>query len=177
MKTKFLYSIIFFALLLITACGSEKSIKPNPQRFSRHLDTSYKNNSLEIRSISRTFYTLEGKDNNPQVTLKKNIGENEFVIIINDRKNLAVSIFENDKELKKFFEDMKTVANNPDKSLNFDFGSLKGGYISYSNPEKKIMLYNTGLTVQDKSTFIYLDKSEIDSMQSCYNKYISEINK
>lgn len=176
MKTKIAIFITFACILFTASCNDKKSAGTSTERYSTKLDTSYKDNSLEINSISRTFYQLGKWGDNPYIQLSQNVGEKGFTITLHDGKDFTVSIFENDKELNKFFEDMQTVANNPDKTLNFDFGSLKSGSISFNKPDNKIMLYNRGM-FKDESSLVYIDKAEIDSMQTCYNKYKSEINK
>jgi hypothetical protein len=103
------------------------------------------------------------------------IGDSSYAIDIKNGSDFSVTIFSNDRELKKFFEDLRTVANNPKKPLNFKFGTLQQGSISLIGEE--LNLYLPPVTSTNKSVSFDIKKSEIDSLESCFKRYSKEKSK
>ena len=169
-----LFSSIFGVFLFsLSSCVTKGGTESSSPRFSKDLDTSYKDNSTEIQSITRTFYKYE--DGNNIAKLTQVIGDSSYAIDIKNGSDFSVTIFSNDRELKKFFEDLRTVANNPKKPLNFKFGTLQEGSISLIGEE--LNLYLPPVTSTNKSVSIDIKKSEIDSLESCFKRYSKEKSK
>lgn len=164
------FSILVFFLFQLTSCVNKGGTEGTSQRFSQDLDTSYKENSTEIESITRTFYNYEDGSNSAKLTHV--IGDTSYAFDIKNGSDFSVTIFSNDRELKKFFEDLRTVANNPKKPLNYKFGTVQQGSISLIGEE--LNLYLPPITSTAKSVAIDIKKSEIDSLESCYNRYLKE---
>lgn len=169
-------SILGLFLFQLTSCvnkvGAEEGKEAKSQRFSKDLDTSYKDNSTEIESITRTFYKYE--DGSKSAKLSQVIGDTSYAFAITNGSDYSVTIFYN-KEIKKFFEDLRTVANNPKKQLNYKFGGLQEGSISLLGEELNLFL--PPVTATAKSVSLYIKKSEIDSLESCYKRYSIEKTK
>ena len=163
---KFNYLILLFTLVSIffISCGSANS--NNSERFSKRLDTSYKTNSTEVESVTRRFYE-KGDMTSDYVSLAQEIGKKEYVLHIVDDKKSSVQLFSDDKMIEKFFGDMKTVISNPNKRLEYTFGTLEEGRIS--------SFVDNEISVRTSSGSTYLNKSEIDSMKSCYDRYRKEM--
>jgi hypothetical protein len=168
---------MFFLTFLFTSCGNISN--SNEERFSKKLDTSYKDNSTDIESITRTFYqrdkniinqiTAKVNDN---LSLQQTIGEKEYTMIITEDRKTGVTLFEDNTAMLKLFDDMNTVLSNPGKSLRYEFGSLSNGEISsYGEDEISISIRST---LQDKRLYAHLNKAEIDSMKSCFLRYRAE---
>jgi hypothetical protein len=166
------FSILVFFLFQLTSCVNKGGTEGTSQRFSKDLDTSYKENSTEIESITRTFYNYEDGSNSAKLTHV--IGDTSYAFSIKNGSDISATIFYS-KEMKKFFEDLRTVANNPKKSLNYKFGALQEGSISLIGDE--LNLYLPPITSTAKSVAIDIKKSEIDSLESCYNRYLKENTK
>lgn len=165
--------IICFSFLIDSCVSSAKKSSNNSSRFSKDLDTSYKVNSTEIESITRTFYNYEDGDN--KLRLTQNINDTSIALSIFNGTEFSSAIFMNDKELKKFFADLKTVANNPTKPLTYTIGTLQEGSVSISGDE--ISLWLPPVISTRKSVGMNIKKSEIDSLESCYSKYSKENKK
>lgn len=169
-----LFSSIFGVFLIaISSCISNGGTDSNSQRFSKDLDTSYKDNSTEIQSITRTFYKYE--DGNNSATLTQVIGDSSYAFIIKNDKEISLVTFSNQLELKKFFTDMRTVVNNSKKPLNFKFGALQNGSISASGDD--VHLFILPSFSSKESVSIDIKKSEIDSLESCFKRYSKEKSK
>ncbi len=169
-------SILGLFLFQLTSCEN-KGVKQvgketKSQRFSKELDTSYKDNSTEIESITRTFYKYE--DGSKSAKLSQVVGDTSYAFAITNGSDYSVTIFYN-KEIKKFFEDLRTVANNPKKQLNYKFGALQEGTISLIGEELNLFL--PPITATAKPVSLYIKKSEIDSLESCYKRYSIEKTK
>jgi hypothetical protein len=174
------FSILGLFLFQLNSCankggaegGTEEGTGAKSQRFSKDLDTSYKDNSTEIESITRTFYKYE--DGSKSAKLSQVLGDTSYAFAITNGSDYSVTIFYN-KEIKKFFEDLRTVANNPKKQLNYKFGGLQEGSISLLGEELNLFL--PPVTATAKSVSLYIKKSEIDSLESCYKRYSTEKTK
>ena len=159
------YIFVSYLSFLLISCGNTSS--NSGERYSKKLDTSYKDNSTEVASVTRTFYK-KGDILDDHIYLRQKLGDKDYLMIIYDdkeKKNEVVLISE--EKMPKLFEDMNTVISNSEKNLNFTFGNLEGGEISYF-VKGEISIYINGVSHN-------LNKAEIDSMQSCYLKYKTEI--
>jgi hypothetical protein len=166
-------SITSLAILNNSCVSSEGKSSLNRTRFSKDLDTSYKANSTEIESITRTFYNYEVGDN--KLKLTQELNDTSFALTIFNGNNISSAIFMNNKEIIKFFSDLKTVSSNPNKDLRYTIGTLQEGSLSLSGDD--ISLYLPAAISTSQSVLINIKKSEIDSLESCYNRYIKEIKK
>jgi len=179
-------------ILCITVLGScgEKEKNNNSEkkqeeekavvRFSTELDTTYKDNSLDIEQISRTFY--RGKDwlgceadfsktivNNSDYYDNLSYAFGMISTLGKDFKTGAI-IFNNDEEVLKFIDNIQLVIDNPDKDLRFDVGALDNTYIETQSDNKaQIVYYKKG-----ESVFFDIDQTELDSLKSCFNRFINE---
>lgn len=173
-KNHLFIQLSLFSLLLIS-CGSPNS--NNLERFSKRLDTSYKSNSTEVESVTRRFYE-KGDMANDYVALGQEIGKKEYILHIVDDKKSSVQLFSDEKMIEKFFDDMKTVISNPSKGLDYKFGTLEEGRISsFGDDEISVSIPDMIGVSSTKSVYSYLNKSEIDSMKSCYDRYKIEQKK
>jgi hypothetical protein len=164
MKFNYFIQLFTFVNIFFISCGSPNS--NNLERFSKRLDTSYKTNSTEVESVTRRFYE-KGDITSDYVSLAQEIGKKEYILHIVDDKKSSVQLFSDDKMIEKFFDDLKTVINNPKKGLDFRFGTLEEGRISSFGDDE--------VSLSSNSSSTYLNKSEIDSMKFCYDRYKKEI--
>lgn len=160
--------------IIIASCQGGKESSSSSQRFSTKLDTSYKTNSTEIESITRTIYKNGSLTDDKMMTLNSKLGvENSLAFVFKDDNTISAVTFEDEKSLKKFIEDARTVLNNPDKDLNYTFGALNNGAIQKGTDKGTISLRVETIGL-DKVTYNYINSAEIDSIESCYNRYKSE---
>ena len=166
---------IFFTItvgMLFVSCQNiqlenKENKETNQERYSTNSDTSYKINSIEIESITRTFYT--SMDNS--VRLSTNNNGKSIVLTIFDDKNLAAEKMSK-KGFFKFLEDAKTLDNNRDKELTFTFGD-RGLLTAQFTLDSSIYVYIDGVsTLEPESTD--LEMQEFDSMAYCYNRMMEE---
>ncbi len=167
------FSILVFFLFQLTSCVNKGGTEGTSQRFSKDLDTSYKENSTEIESITRTFYNYEDGSNSAKLTHV--IGDTSYAYVIQNDSEFSLVTFSNENELKKFFSDMRTVANNPKKPLKYNFGALQNGNISSSGDDIHLFIHSS--ISAGKAVSLDIKKSEIDSLESCYNRYLKEKTK
>ena len=159
------YIFITFLCFLIISCGNKSA--NSQERFSRKLDTSYKVNSTEVESITRTFYK-KGDVLDDHIYLQQTVGKKDYVMNIYEKKaNKVQVVLISEEKMPKLFEDMNTVISNSEKNLNFTFGQLDDGIISALGKDE-ISIFTNGVSH-------FLNKAEIDSMKSCYLKYKTEI--
>lgn len=164
MKLNYLFLLFTLVSTFFMSCGSPNSNKL--ERFSKRLDTFYKTNSTDVENITRRFYE-KGDMTSDYVSLAQEIGKKEYILHIVDDKKSSVQLFSDDKMIEKFFDDMKTVISNPSKRLEYTFGTLEEGRIS--------SFVDDEISVRTGSGSTYLNKSEIDSMKSCYDRYKKEL--
>jgi hypothetical protein len=163
--------LAIFATILMISCQNTNKTSSTSQRFSTQLDTSYKDNSTDIESIRRTIYQFGSYENGKMISLEsENLNKNGLSMSFIDDKIITAAIFEKPDLFKKFIKDARTVSSNPNKRLSYNFGALNEGTIT-SVGEGKINLYVSALS---KSTYIDIDIAEVDSMESCYNRFLSE---
>jgi len=153
------------------------------QRFSKKVDTLYKINSLNIECLQRQFYSycddsLFGKKIQIVNVTSKNRINNFYWIrlyesIKNPYKSKTAHISFKDKFLlKKAFESMKIVANNSGKNLFYNIGDYEDSYLRTDHTGNGVYLWCMGNN--NESIEVLITKSEIDSMQSCFNRFLKE---
>jgi len=170
MKKYFQFAVI--GTILMISCQSKNNTNSNSQRFSTKLDTSYKENSTEIDNINRTIYQFGTYSSDEMIYLYTKVPEaKEFGLCFKDKDNFNIALFENSNLFMKFLKDARTVLSNPNKNLTFTFGSLNEGKITQGIDVGSVSLF---LYQNSKSTLNYIKSSEIDSMESCYNRFLKE---
>jgi hypothetical protein len=163
--------LAIFATIFMISC--QNTNKTSSQRFSTKLDTIYKDNSTDIGSIKRTIYQYGSYETGKMIALQSNnFNKNDLSIFFLDEKIIAVAIFEKPDLFKKFIKDARTVYSNPNKSLRFNFGALNEGTITSGIGEGTINLCSE--STLSKTTYIDIAIAEVDSMESCYNRFLSE---
>ena len=101
-------------------------------------------------------------------------------MLVSDSLNIQRTHF-TDSTFEKFLKDAKTVLKNADKRLSFDFGhSFKSKYIEIKSgctitsfKKDQTYLYFPS-SDRHESIFININASEIDSMESCFRRYLEE---
>ena len=170
MKNLLILSILIFTISCSNLSNSRNLEAKREQRFSIEQDTSYKDNSLDIERIKRNFYKYGNNKDESILIHQQLLGEKYYSIYMRSDGKSGAAIFNNDKEFEKFIQDMKTVSNNYKKNLNFTFGSQAGKISAYG--EDRIWLSVSNLN--NEITLLNINKSEIDSIESCYIKYKKE---
>jgi alpha-glucuronidase len=174
-------NIISFALLLISglyACSS-KDKASDKTGYIELYDTTYRKNSLEIESITRTFYQSNSvlnqftniSKNKDRVALTNQIGEKEIVLLITNRDaDFKIGVFRLSKEeLLKVFEDVDIIINNQDKRLKFDIiadGIVSGGTLETSYKENSVTI--------NRNAIIHLNKEQISEMKAAFESFLNE---
>lgn len=165
--------LAIFATIFMISCQNSNKTNSTSQRFSTKLDTSYKDNSTDIERITRTIYQYGSYETGKMIALQSNnTNKNGLSMLFLDEKIIAVAIFEKPELFKKFIKDARTVFSNPNKSLRFNFGALIEGTITSGIGEGTINLYC--VSPFSKTTSIDIAIAEVDSMESCYNRFLSE---
>ena len=194
MKTVILIWGISIASITLISCNSGNKNQRKAerkaeikQRFTTQSDTFYKDNSLDVEWVNRTFYRMannQGGLNERELSISKFIHE-KFgdPYLLGDYYNLMLCVgaapkvmrgyvqISSDRSLKNFFKSMRTVASNRDKILHYTFGDHDEGSIIADPSSDGVQLY---IKVSNDYENISIVKSEIDSMESCYNRYLNE---
>jgi len=127
MRTSIL-SVICLSFLAFTACQSKKN-KNEDGGYCSELDTTYKRNSIEIESISRTFYK-KGDILGDCIQLKQTLGDSSIYLTVNEKNgDFGVTVLSS-KDISALFANMRTVASNYTKNLSFDIGDSILRYFS-----------------------------------------------
>jgi hypothetical protein len=147
----------------------------NKIRYTTKIDTIYKPNSTTIERFNRHFYkyenNVEGSHDLIEIYQKEvvtpltsfdTIGCKEFTIYVNHYRDGSVNTdisnltnFENEDKFEKFISECKIVTSNPTKLLVYYYNNLS---IQLAGDE----LFIGGIIVP---------KSEIDSIDKCYQKF------
>lgn len=175
---------ILYLCILFISCGNrsnsneEKVSKKldtsnfNKERFSKNLDTFYKDNSLDIDFIIRTFYSKDKNILNDNLKLTQHLGEEKYYTLsIYHNRNIGSVIIEDSISMLKLFDDMNTVISNTEKKLRYKFGSSiisNGEIYSFGNKEEISISISTD---GKKTVYMNVNKAEIDSMKSCFLRY------
>lgn len=171
MKNNNLFYLVLSACLLLISCSDLSNNSDSGQRFSNELDTFYKTNSTEIESIERTFYK-KGDIISNYIAISQKVGQKSYRLMIYDKDNkennlISVSTLNDDTKIEQMFKDMQIVLSNPGKMLDYRFGELQNGRIRANG--------NNEISISIDGNYQYLNKAEIDSMQSCYNRFKKEL--
>lgn len=130
---------------------------------------------MDVDFVTRTFYQNGDYSSDKMILLQKKQDNNQNIIaVFKDDKDVTTVSFENGDGFLKFIEDAKTVLNNPDKNLDYSFGASKNGKINKGIEDGTITLY---VNLFNSTTHNYVNNAELDSMKSCYNRFISESQK
>lgn len=188
--------LAIFATIFMISCQNTNKI--SSQRFSTKLDTFYKDNSTDIGKIIRTIYQYGSYENGKMISLESgqfvySLDNGQTVdglgMILLDTATFPISTVEpfSIPEFKKFIKDARTVSSGPHNKLHFYFGLNNEGIISSGIDKGTINLRVKGTCTYNKDdrTTNYLgsheptidfdiDIAEVDSMESCYNRFLSE---
>jgi hypothetical protein len=166
------FQFVAIGTIMMISCQSKNNTNSNSQRFSTKLDTSYKENSTEIDNIRRTLFQFGTYSSDEMIYLCTKVPEaKEFVMGFKNKDNLNIALFENADLFEKFLKDVRTVLSNPNKNLTFTFGILNDGKITQGTDVGSVSLF---LYQNSKSTLNYMKSSEIDSLESCYKRFLKE---
>ena len=145
--------------------------------FSNTLDTTYQFNSTQIESINRTFFMAGDTftiatdpyqiTENEYIELSKELGKNEYTMIINMDKKIGIEHF-SEKGLIKFFADADTVFQNPTKRLQYSLGKDERGAISLVAGKLYLNIFGP------ESVLRKITRAELDSMKSCFLRFKAE---
>ena len=170
MKKYFQFAVI--GTILMISCQSKNNTNSDSQRFSTKLDTSYKENSTEIDDIKRTIYQFGTYTSDEMIELNISVKKDKnLCLCFKDKDNLNVSLFENSDLFIKFIKDARTVLNNRNKNLTYTFGALNDGQITNGIEEGEVTF---SVNRDSKTTYNHIKSSEIDSLESCYNRFLKE---
>jgi len=175
MKFKFIKITSIAILGMYCQTNSKKpniSIK-NTQRFSTDLDTFYKDNSIDIDRIYRTFYNFIDTSSSTRISLRKDISENKINMYYTNSSKVQMAVFSDTTKFYNFIKDARSIINNPTKQLRYDFGNRDNCKMKTGNLNGTIFMYLTDLIFEEGMT-INIEASEIDSMESCFNRYLKE---
>ena len=189
--------LAIFATIFMISCQNTNKI--SSQRFSTKLDTFYKYNSTDIEKIIRTIYQYGSYENGKMISLESGQfgygfenGQTVYGLgmILLDTATFPISTVVpfSIPEFKKFIKDARTVSSGPHNKLHFYFGENIEGTISSGIDKGTINLLVKGtytLFNKDDRTLKYSDSheptidfdiaiAEVDSMESCYNRFLSE---
>ena len=182
-------------LVFVSSCGkSDKS--PSGGRFVFHLDTTYKQNSLdlEIEDIERTFY-FNGSDGFSYCSMSKSLKDSSLIrfnmgrfkskitkeydrvdSLIGPKKdwvNTESTILMNDSQVFDFFKKIDFCLSNQDKEVNFR-GWVTNSRVSISPGGSINQKYKGQSIVNIGSDFSFFSKEELENMKACYLKYKKE---
>lgn len=158
--------LLFGLLMSVLIIGCVNNTKKADDGYSKKLDTIYKDNSTDIESVTRTFYSVENLSNN-YFKVCQEIGKNDYSIIIYDDKEIGV-ITLNKKDFESFFENSKTIINNKGKNLNYDIDTFS----SMSSSVNGIYIFSNNIL--GGSVSYDLSKDDINNLERALKKYNSE---
>ena len=146
------------------------------ERFSTETDTTYKDNSTEIESITRTFYHRESLYK--EMKIEQILGEKMYKAQITSYskskydKSLTVEDikigsveFKNDKEFEWFMNTIDTMLVHSDKKLNYWIKEKSDIVGSISNDRGNAIVYFDGAI---GTGFITFGPRELDSLRASY---------
>jgi len=194
---KITLSLSALSVLIFYSCGKKsQEIKEPAGKFCYHLDTSYKENSLEISEVERTFY-FKGGDFSYSL-LSQKIGDSNFDFEMGNfsremvRENDIIdtippgnkiwkrdygSVSLNDSSFLKLCSMIETCINNPEKDLHFYVGEIISkievtpiGFLGDVAKER----HKGSALVRIGGAMVFFDIEEIKNMKSCYQRYKKE---
>jgi len=194
---KITLSLSALSILIFYSCGKKsQEIKEPAGKFCYHLDTSYKENSLEISEVERTFY-FKGGDFSYSL-LSQRIGDSDFYFEMGQfsretvRENDQIdtippgnkiwkrdygSVRLNDSSFLDLCSMIETCINNPEKDLHFLVRGILYrievtpiGFLGEESKEK----YKGSALVSIGGAIGFFNMEEIKNMKSCYQKYKKE---
>ena len=163
--------LAIFATIFMISCQNTNKTNSTSQRFSPHSDTFYKVNSTDIESVTTTIYRFDSDTSNRRIELEQSTEDNLLVMYLHEINGGGyTATFESPDLFKKFIKDARIVSNNPNKRLEYTFGYSEyddGGSIFPGTAEGTIRLVLGELGID-------IAIAEVDSMESCYNRFLSE---
>lgn len=180
--------ITSLVILLALGCSQKSSSKKNSTEgekggFSLLKDTFYKENSVEISKIKRTFYinniNLSSDESSDYLiesySLRQELGDSMFTfeMIKNAKEGIQLTIQEMSlKQLNEFFSRIETCINNPGKNLSFNFPE-DGDYQNTLHPldKGKAYVFTTGTAGTCSGE---ISKEDLQNMRDCLTKYLKE---
>ncbi len=190
--------LAIFATILMISCQNSNKTNSTSQRFSTKLDTFYKYNSTDIEKIIRTIYQYGSYENGKMISLEsgqfvyslengQTVDGLGMILLDTARSPFPIFLPFSIPSIKKFIKDARTVSSGPHNKLHFYFGENDEGTISSGIDKGTINLLVTQTNTFDKDdrTTIYIGTqekrlyfdiaiAEVDSMESCYNRFLSE---
>lgn len=165
-----LKSLAIIGISLLIACQDNKTKSLDLPRFSKKFDTTYKENTTEIADVLRTFYQFGSDTSQQKIILAKAINSDEILMVFKDKEHVNAMEFK-DSELRNLIDKLRIVLNNPNKKLNYTFGDdfNEGKILLRKEGGGTLFVFNSGV-----STFNDIELSEIDSIENCYNRFLSE---
>ena len=160
--------VLLMSILTISCVNKEKITEDG---YCKKLDTIYKDNSTDIESVRRTFYK-KGEFGEDFFGLSQEIGKEDFVISLIKDNDVSSIIFDN-KSLKSFIDNAKTIIKNKGKNLEFDLGNIKNSSMSHSIMlDDGINIYSENLL--GKSVSFELSNEDINNLEKAFDKYKKE---
>ena len=161
---------LIIQVLVFTFFSCNNSYTVEQEGYVNLNDTSYKENSTEIGSITRTFYQKNLKDGSIKLTKSDNdfFDDDDFGMSILTKDAIASAVF-NDKSFDKFIQDCQTVLDNKDKDLRYTFG-LEGSISSFIDNQVSVSVSNG----MGQTAHAYLTVQDLVSMKNAYDKFNSE---
>ena len=165
-----LKSLAIIGISLLIACQDNKTKSVDLPRFSKKCDTTYKENTTEIADVLRTFYQFGSDTSQRKIILAKAINSDEILMVFKDKEHINAMGFK-DSDLRNLIDKLRIVLNNPNKKLNYTFGDdfNEGKILLRKEGGGTLFVFNSGV-----STFNDIELSEIDSIENCYNRFLSE---
>jgi hypothetical protein len=159
---------LLISLLTISCVKNEKNIQDG---YCKKFDTIYKDNSTDIKSVTRTFYK-KGEMIEDYFGLSQEIGKEDYAITLIDDNNIS-SILLDTESLKLFIDNAKTIIKNKGKDLRFDLGNLKNSNMTHSvGLEDGINIYSENLL--GKSVSFELSNEDLINLEKAFEKYKNE---
>ncbi len=162
---------ILLTSITIFSCNENKISTENG--YSNKLDTTYKDNSTDIESITRTFY-FKGDDGllSDYFSLSQKVGEKDYIIAIREGEEFG-GIVLNDKGFKSLIENARIIMKNKNKDLTFDISEFKTSSMSHAAGMDSGITINSQ-NLSGKSVSYQLSNTDIDNLEKAYQKYITE---
>lgn len=159
---------LLISILTISCVKNEKNIEDG---YCKKFDTIYKDNSTDIKSITRTFYK-KGEMIEDYFAVSQEIGNEDFTISLIDDNNVS-SILLDKESLKLFIDNAKTIIKNKGKDLRFDLGNFKNSSMTHSvGLEDGINIYSENLL--GKSVSFELSSEDLSNLEKAFEKYKNE---
>jgi hypothetical protein len=171
----FYLAVILISTFSLCSCGNDSTNDTEEGGFSKEVDTTYKDNSTEIESITRTFYKKGDLENS--VKFYQDLGDSDIVVSVsNDSYDIGIALL-SPSDFNLFLNNIDTVIKHYDKDLTYDFGSsiLKYGEIvrGIEDNTANFYIYKTQGLEEMVSSYD-VTKEDVENMRNSYKSYIAE---